>query len=124
MVTFDGLFDELAENWEEIYLLRNEKAITIYDFESGRAFEPDFVLLARDKKAGQRGWQIFIEPKGGQLMEADKWKQDFLQQITEKQSAKILAENSEVKIIGLPFYNEENNRAEFIDALKDLTKED
>ena len=123
VVTFDSLFGELSESWSDIYLLRNEKAVTIYAFDDGQAFEPDYLLLANDKKTGNQSWQIFIEPKGGQLLESDKPKQNFLLQITEKKIAKVLVDNSEVKIIGLPFYNEDNNRAEFIDALKDLAKE-
>lgn len=123
VVTFDSLFGELAESWDDIYLIRNEKAVTIYAFDDGHAFEPDYLLLANDKKTGNISYQIFIEPKGGQLLESDKWKQDFLLQITEKKIAKVLADNHDVRIIGLPFYNEDNSRTEFIDALKDLTKE-
>ena len=122
VVTFDGLFKELEKSWEDIYLIRNEKAVTIYAFDDGHAFEPDYLLLANDKKTGNHSWQIFIEPKGGQLLESDKWKQDFLMQITEMNIAKVLADTHDVKIIGLPFYNEDNSRTEFIDALKDLTK--
>ena len=122
VVTFDGLFKELEESWEDIYLIRNEKAVTIYAFDDGHAFEPDYLLLANDKKTGNHSWQIFIEPKGDQLLESDKWKQDFLMQITEMNIAKVLADTHDVKIIGLPFYNEDNSRTEFIDALKDLTK--
>lgn len=124
VVTFDSLFDELSQVWDDIYLIRNEKAVTIYGFDTGQAFEPDYLLVANDKTTGNRSWQIFIEPKGGQLLESDKWKQDFLLQITEKNIAKVLAENSEVRIVGLPFYNENESRVEFIDALKDLTKGD
>ena len=123
VVTFDSLFGDLAESWDDIYLLRNEKAVTIYAFDDGHAFEPDYLLLANDKETGTHSWQIFIEPKGGQLLESDKWKQDFLLQITEKNIARVLADNRDVRIIGLPFYNEDSNRTEFIDALKDLTKE-
>ena len=108
---------------DDIYLIRNEKAVTIYAFDDGHAFEPDYLLLANDKKTGNVSYQIFIEPKGGQLLESDKWKQDFLLHITEKNIAKVLADSRDVRIIGLPFYNEDNSRTEFIDALKDLTKE-
>ena len=104
-------------------MLRNEKAVTIYAFDDGHAFEPDYLLLANDKETGNHSWQIFIEPKGGQLLESDKWKQDFLMQITEMNIAKVLADTHDVRIIGLPFYNEDTSRSEFIDALKDLTKE-
>lgn len=116
--TFESLYDELSEKWGDIYLLRNEKAITIYAFDDGHAFEPDFVLLANDKETGTKSWQVFIEPKGGQLLATDKWKEDFLLQIED--NAEVLAENNDARLVGLPFYNESNNREEFIDALKDL----
>lgn len=123
VVTIDGMFKELAENWTDIYLLRNEKAITIYSFDGGRAFEPDFILIANDKKSGNISWQIFIEPKGGQLMASDSWKEEFLIDIAKQKEVKTLAENENIKIIGLPFYNENTTKKEFIDELSDLNKE-
>ena len=35
--------------YDDFYLLRNEKAVKLYDFDTGRAFEPDFVLFLRKK---------------------------------------------------------------------------
>jgi len=119
---FDGLFDELSEKWDDIYLIRNEKAITIYSFDGGKAFEPDYLLVANDKKLGNVSYQIFIEPKGGQLLQSDKWKEDFLKEITARNLAEVLADGLEMRIIGLPFYNEEYTRTEFIDTLRDLEK--
>ena len=63
------LMNDLQEKWSDIYLLRNEKAVKIYSFDEGRAFEPDFILLANDKKVGSTSWQIFIEPKGSQFLD-------------------------------------------------------
>lgn len=117
---FDGLFSELSEKWDDIYLIRNEKAFEIYNFMDGKTFEPDYLLIANDKKTGNISYQIFIEPKGGQLLEKDKWKEDFLQEIMDRNIAEVLADNSKVRIVGLPFYNEEFKREEFIDALKDI----
>lgn len=117
---FDGLFSELSEKWDDIYLIRNEKAFEIYNFMDGKTFEPDYLLIANDKKTGNISYQIFIEPKGGQLLEKDKWKEDFLKEIMSRNIAEVLADNSEVRIVGLPFYNEEFKREEFIDALKDI----
>lgn len=119
---FDGLFSELSEKWDDIYLIRNEKAFEIYNFMDGKTFEPDYLLIANDKKTGNISYQIFIEPKGGQLLEKDKWKEDFLREIMDRNIAEVLADNSKVRIVGLPFYNEEFKREEFIDALKDLGK--
>jgi len=60
-------------------------------------------------------YQIFIEPKGGQF--ADKeggfkeskegWKEEFLQQITDKYGNGTLlkAESKNYKLIGLPLFN-------------------
>ena len=118
--TLDGMMEELKQKWTDIYLLRNEKAFTIYSFDGGRAFEPDFVLLANDKKTGNVSWQIFIEPKGGQLLAKDKWKEDFLKEIKERPSVKVLAENEDIRIIGLPFYNEDRTKQEIIDELRDM----
>ena len=119
---FDGIFSELCEKWDDIYLIRNEKAFEIYNFMDGKTFEPDYLLIANDKKTGNISYQIFIEPKGGQLLEKDKWKEDFLREIMDRNIAEVLADNSKVRIVGLPFYNEEFKREEFIDALKDLGK--
>lgn len=117
---FDGLFNDLSDKWDDIYLIRNENAFAIYNFTDGRAFEPDYLLIANDKESGNISYQVFIEPKGGHLLESDKWKEDFLKEITDRKIAEVLANTSEVRIIGMPFYNEELNSAEFKDALKDL----
>lgn len=120
---FDGLVNELSQKWDDIYLIRNEKAFEIYNFADGQVFEPDYLLLARDRGASDVSYQIFIEPKGGQLLEKDKWKEDFLREITDRNLAEVLADNSELRIIGLPFYNEQLKRTEFIDALRDLNRQ-
>ncbi|HFI2660091.1 TPA: DEAD/DEAH box helicase family protein [Streptococcus suis] len=107
------LMADLEEKWTDIYLLRNEKAVKIFSFEDGRAFEPDFLMFANDKKTGNVSWQIFIEPKGGQFLDSDNtfenskegWKQKFLLQISERDEARTLVDDERYRIIGLPFYN-------------------
>lgn len=37
----------LSDIYDDFYLLRNEKAVKLFDFDSGRAFELDFVLFLR-----------------------------------------------------------------------------
>ena len=117
---FDGLFSELSKKWDDIYLIRNEKAFAIYNFIDGKTFEPDYLLFANDKKTGNISYQIFIEPKGQQLLEADEWKEKFLLEILNRNIVEVLADNSKIRIIGLPFYNEKFKREEFISILKDI----
>lgn len=97
---------DLEEKWTDIYLLRNEKAVRIYSFDKGRAFEPDFLMFANDKKTGNVSWQIFIEPKGAQLIATDSWKEDFLRQISERDEARTLVDDEHYRIVGLPFFND------------------
>ena len=122
------LMNDLQEKWSDIYLLRNEKAVTIYSFEEGRAFEPDFILLANDKKVGNISWQIFIEPKGSQFLDCDNsfkkskegWKERFLLQITERDEARTLLDDERYRIVGLPFFNNEMSKEIVKNGLGDL----
>lgn len=98
------LIEELREKWDDIYLVRNEGSFKIYEFgKPGRAFEPDYVLFANDKKDASVSYQIFIEPKGGHLLEHDKWKEEFLNRI--ETEAIIEGDDMKVRIIGTPFFN-------------------
>ncbi|NCB70997.1 MAG: DEAD/DEAH box helicase [Clostridia bacterium] len=115
------LIEDLREKWDDIYLVRNEGSFKIYEFgKPGRAFEPDYVLFANDKRNASVSWQIFIEPKGGNIIEHDAWKQEFLLNIS--QEAKIIGESSDTRIIGVPFFNGEiESQAHTIEeALKSL----
>ena len=122
------MMSELEEKWSDIYLLRNEKAVRIYSFDEGKAFEPDFLMFANDKKTGNISWQIFIEPKGSQFVDADNrfengkegWKQQFLAEITHRDEVKELVNNDRYRIVGLPFYNEKFTKSEFKDGLRNL----
>ena len=85
----------------------------------GRGFEPDFLMFLKGKN-GNKYYQVFIEPKGGQF--ADKeggfkdskegWKEEFLQQITDKYGCGVLlkAESKDYLLIGLPLFNKKEER--------------
>ena len=105
-----NLIEDLRQKWSDVFLLRNESAFKIYEFRTGKAFEPDYVLLANDQRDASVSWQIFIEPKGGHLLEHDQWKEDFLKEIGAE--AKVVAENKDVRILGLPFYNSDLEQQE------------
>ena len=116
------------EGYEEIYLVRNELHVTIYDFEDGQPFSPDFVLFMKSKTGKSISYQMFIEPKGPQYRGDDEtfetgkeaWKQRFLQKI--KKNAKIedltKYENKDFRLIGVKFYNNDIGN----DFEKDLIK--
>ena len=106
----DRQIKELRKKHKKIYLIRNEKQLKIYNFKDGQAFEPDYLLFLVDKNGKGITYQLFLEPKGKHLMEYDKWKSDFLEEIKEKFKSKILkfSKSRKYKIIGVPFYNSES----------------
>ena len=99
---------ESEDTYEDIYLLRNERHFSLYNFSDGRAFEPDFVLFLGMANGESLTYQLFIEPKGKHLEDQDRWKEDFLKEIRTERHNRILTENSKYRIIGVPtFYNSE-----------------
>lgn len=103
---------KLQAQYEEIYLLRNEGHFAIYNFSDGQAFQPDFVLFLRQKDGETLTYQLFIEPKGGHLTEKDRWKENFLKEIKQEFGNRVLKlEESKYRLIGVPFYNNEDENA-------------
>lgn len=115
----------LESKYEEIYLLRNEEVYKIFDFEQGRGFQPDFILFLKTKVKKDVStvktelyYQIFIEPKGNQFIGDDRtflsgkegWKEKFLKEITNRYGLEdvIRVENLNYRLIGLPFFNNDN----------------
>ena len=99
----------VQREYQEIYLLRNEKHFKIYNFYNGKAFQPDFVLHIKKKNGKTINYQLFIEPKGEHLMEHDQWKERFLEEIGRK--GKIVGETDVYRLIGLPFYNSKKEKS-------------
>ena len=105
----------LEDKYEQVFLLRNEEVYTIYDFDKGRGFQPDFLLFLKQKKKNLY-YQVFIEPKGdwskditgGFAVSKEGWKEKFLDDISAKYGDKniLKIESKEYKLIGLPLYNE------------------
>ena len=114
----DEAITKLKKKYQDIALLRNEQFFKIYSFENGEPFYPDFVLFLTKKKTKQEiMYQIFVEPKGDQFLDAQNtfeqskegWKQKFLLEIEQKcktdfDTFKI--ENKDFRLIGLPFFND------------------
>ena len=109
----DRQIDALKESYDGIYLIRNERHFKIYSFDDGRAFEPDFVLFLRQKDGNVLTYQIFIEPKGKYLKEHEKWKEDFLNEVTKEFEGKTLEfktqrKTQKYRLVGVPFYNNQD----------------
>ncbi len=100
----------LQNKYKEVYLLRNEEQYKIYDFKTGTGFQPDFILFLKDKT--NLHYQVFVEPKGDNLLEKDEWKNVFLKEITEKYSQnKVLKiEGKHYNLIGLPLFNTKSKK--------------
>ncbi|MBN8648317.1 MAG: DEAD/DEAH box helicase family protein [Caulobacterales bacterium] len=100
---FSRRFEHLTVTFDNIFLVRNERALKIID-KLGRAFEPDFILFCKQKAGKELTYQVFIEPKGGHLVANDKWKEDFLKEIHDASSI-IKIDTDKYLITGVPFYN-------------------
>ena len=122
----DGFIDKLKQEYSDIALFRNEKFFQIFDFDEGRAFEPDFIMLLKKKNGEIITYQIFIEAKGDLFKDSngrfenskEGWKQKFLLEMEKKADIDLKLENKHFKLIGLPFYNEKLKK-EFEEALED-----
>jgi type III restriction enzyme len=107
--------DALRQRYGSFYLVRNERAFTLYDFDEGRAFEPDFVLFLCEGPNGTGAvTQVFVEPKGKHLMKHDAWKDAFLRAISTRATG-----TEGHQIVGLPLFNE-GDRAPFDAAFQPL----
>ena len=111
----DETITKLKRKYQDIALLRNEQFFKIYSFENGEPFYPDFVLFLTEKKTKQEVmYQIFVEPKGDQFLDAQNtfeqskegWKQKFLIEIEKSHTVDLKIENKDFRLIGLPFFNE------------------
>lgn len=118
---FKMYLDDLRKVYSKLYLVRNEQQLSIYSFKDGNRFEPDFVLFLQkgDGKDFEQ-MQIFIEPKGENLLKQDKWKEDFLLEIKEKtnEEPSLLSENTHYKIWGFHFTNFNGKQEDRISAFR------
>lgn len=119
---FDSIVKELKRRYKDVFLIRNERHIQIYNFQDGKPIEPDFVLmLEHDDNNTTAHYQVFIEPKGSHLLDQDAWKEQFLRDIKEKHIVEQLWKSKEYIVWGLPFYNEKERKSIFVDQFrKDL----
>lgn len=102
-----GYVEELQNKYKDVYFIRSDERNTklkLHEFADNvshyAGFLPDFVLyLANESYI----YQIYIEPKGTQLLDQDKWKENLLTSIS-PESVDIIGENGQVKLYGVKFY--------------------
>jgi len=124
----DEFIEKLRQKYSDIALLRNEKFFQVFDFDEGRPFEPDFIMILKKRNKVISIYQIFIEPKGDQFKDSqgrfenskEGWKQDFLLELENRAETDLKLENKHFKLVGLPFYNKKLKK-EFEEALESKT---
>lgn len=78
---------------------------------------PDFLLYLKDN---EYTYQVFVEPKGQHLLLNDKWKEQFMLSLNERDDIEVLAENDDVRLLGLCFYSDDSaKRKEFKEQFHD-----
>ncbi|GAA1488967.1 DEAD/DEAH box helicase family protein [Brachybacterium sacelli] len=118
---FSTVVDDLKKQYDEVFLVRNERLapLAIYSFATGERFEPDYLLFLREGGQPYKQEQIYVEPKGTHLLETDKWKEEFLLALRENAVPHTnYVDNTEYRIIGLPFYNSDIRMGDFRMALE------
>lgn len=108
-----GYIEELQNKYKDVYLIRSDERNTklkLHEFAGDvshyAGFLPDFVLyLANESYI----YQIYIEPKGAQLLDQDQWKEDLLTSIS-PETVDVIGENDQVKLYGVKFYVAGDNR--------------
>lgn len=107
----DSISNKLKERYKEYYLIRNEKDVNLYDFETGERFEPDYILFLKKKNFQNRydHLQIFLEPKGKGFKSKDQWKENFMKQISPNGVIRLCMESNEYRVWGMPFFTEQEN---------------
>lgn len=111
--------EDLQKTYDGVYLIRNERHFSIYNFFDGQAFQPDFVLFLGKENGETLSYQLFIEPKGEHIEDFDRWKEDFLKEIDTERKSELIIEDKNYRIVGLPFYQDKNQN-EFREALDEV----
>lgn len=106
--------DYINEAFKEWIVIRNDgfEEFKIYDNREGdtygMGFEPDFIFFGK-RKFDERFLSIecFIEAKGKNRKNEDKWKEDFLKSIKNKEFK--IYDNSKLMLDSMPFFISNDN---------------
>lgn len=123
-----GYVEELQNKYKDVYLIRSDERNTklklhefVGDVSHYAGFLPDFVLYLANESFI---YQIYIEPKGTQLLDQDQWKEDLLTSIS-PESVDVIGENDQVKLYGVKFYvsGDSRNIRKKIETFTEYTNE-
>lgn len=113
----NNMMEDLQKKYDEVYLIRNERKIKFREIDGVKGFMPDFLLYLKDDNYT---YQVFVEPKGKHLLLNDEWKEQFMLSINKREDIEVLAENDNVRLVGLCFYSDDAlKRQEFKEQLND-----
>ncbi len=112
---FSTKLADLRRFFDKIYLVRNEKQVKVYSFDTGEAFEPDYILLLiKEDRPKNLYLNVFVEPKGNHLLEKDAWKGKALLEFSKEAIPVVkFVDDNKYKIWGTPLYNQDNTKADF-----------
>lgn len=117
-----GYVEELQNKYKDVYLIRSDERNTklkLHEFAGDvshyAGFLPDFVLYLANESFI---YQIYIEPKGTQLLDQDQWKEDLLTSIS-PESVDVIGENDHVNLYGVKFYVA-GDRRKFRDTINEF----
>lgn len=121
--------DELKDKYRNVYLFRIDEQnsnFKLHDFGKDithfEGFMPDFILYLENEESI---YQLFIEPKGEQLIKRDEWKEKLLEKISPS-NIELIGENDNLYLYGVKFYRngDVNNVEAEIKNKVNLTVED
>ncbi|WP_282803901.1 DEAD/DEAH box helicase family protein [Secundilactobacillus kimchicus] len=102
-----GYVEELEKQYQDVYLIRSDERnsqLKLHEFTGDiphyAGFLPDFVLYLANQSCI---YQIYIEPKGIQLLDKDQWKEDLLLRIS-PENIEVIGETDLVKLYGVKFF--------------------
>ncbi|MBD1502048.1 restriction endonuclease subunit R [Weissella cibaria] len=107
---FGSIAEQLQEKYDEVFLIRNDEtsrgAVKLHQFaKSSRVkhyegYMPDFILYLLK---GNEVTQVFIEPKGSNLAESDRWKEELLLSLNTEEVV-FTKETERARLLGVHFY--------------------
>lgn len=103
-------------------LLRNDEVahhLTLHEIKGIRNYMPDFILIISGQNYSTV--QFYLEPKGAQLKDRDKWKQDLLLEI--ERISTIKGYSGDVRLFGMQFFSSSTTgtfKRELLDKLNSI----
>lgn len=100
------------KKYKTVYLLRIDERNTnfrLHDFDTDtyhyNGYIPDFILYL---EGADFIYQVYLEPKGPQLLQKDEWKEKLLESI-DPDNVTIINGNDGTKLYGVKFYSEDKD---------------